>query len=164
MTEKIARRGIRTPDEYLADVLDQVLVRDAATSHPVSIGGQKTIGEVRHLLAEGHTTASHQGFPVLDDLGTLIGLIMRRDISDPANFSDRKVCDIMRQPVRYVYDDCTVRQAADHMVTHEIGRLPVVTRESPHRLTGILTRSDVLSVFQKTLRESELQNPTLSFR
>jgi predicted transcriptional regulator len=48
------------------------------------------------------------------------------------------------------------------MVNHSIGRLPVVSRERPHRLIGIITRSDVLSVFQRHLKESELQSPTIS--
>ena len=33
MTEKIARRGVRVPAEYVSDFLDQVLVRDAATKN-----------------------------------------------------------------------------------------------------------------------------------
>src|SRR5690606_13494351 len=37
MTEKIARRGIRTPEEYLADTLDQVLVREVASTGIVSL-------------------------------------------------------------------------------------------------------------------------------
>src|SRR5947207_8418210 len=35
MTEKIARRGVRVPAEYAPDFLDQILVRDAASHHPI---------------------------------------------------------------------------------------------------------------------------------
>ncbi len=161
MTEKIARRGVRTPEEYFADSLDQVLVREAASSNVVTVQRDDPIGQVRDWLTENAST-THQGFPVLDPNGTLVGLVTRRDLSDSALSSDQTISDALRGPVRYVYDDSTVRQAADHMVNHSIGRLPVVSREHPHRLVGIITRSDILSVFQRRIRESELQTPTIA--
>jgi len=161
MTEKIARRGVRTPEEYFADSLDQVLVRDAASRNVVTVQRDHTIGQVRDWLATNAAQTSHQGFPVVDSQGRLVGLVTRRDLSDSSLAVDQPVSAALRAPVRFVYDDSTVRQAADHMVNHSIGRLPVVSRERPHRLIGIITRSDVLSVFQRRIRESELQKPTL---
>ncbi len=163
MTEKIARRGVRTPGEYFADALDQVLVDKIASFPVVSIQKDETIGNVREWLAKTAAEVSHQGFPVVNQNGSLVGLITRTDIGNPALSAEQKVFDALRCPVRYVYDDCTVRQAADHLVNHSIGRLPVVSRERPHRLVGIITRSDILSVFQRRLRETELQKPTLAF-
>lgn len=162
MTEKIARRGVRTPEEYFADSLDQVLVREAASSNVVTFQRDDTIGQVRDWLVKNETQTSHQGFPVLDPNGTLVGLVTRRDLSDSSLSIDQTVSAAIRSPVRYVYDDSTVRQAADHMVNHSIGRLPVVSRERPHRLVGIITRSDVLAVFQLRIRERELQSPTMA--
>jgi CBS domain-containing protein len=70
---------------------------------------------------------------------------------------------IQRSP-KFVYEDCTVRQAADHMVNHGIGRLPVVRRATPPQVIGMVTRSDILSVFQHGIRESAPQAPTISVR
>lgn len=47
------------------------------------------------------------------------------------------------------------------MVNHGIGRLPVVPRDRPGEVTGIITRSDILSVFQQRVRESQAQAPTI---
>ena len=52
---------------------------------------------------------------------------------------------------RVVYDDSTLRDAADHMVNHDIGRLPVVKRGEPGRVVGMLTRSDILGAHRKRL-------------
>ena len=60
--------------------------------------------------------------------------------------------------MKFVYDDCTVRQAADHMVNHNIGRLPVVLRNEPTRLIGIVTRSDILSDLSPA--DQTRRNPT----
>lgn len=158
MTEKIARRGVRTPEEYFADSLDQVLVRDVASAPVVSFRNDETIEQVRDWLQKN---SRHQGFPVLDAKGILVGVFTRRDLSDASLDPRRKLGNALRAPVRFVYDDCTVRQAADHMVNHSIGRLPVVSRQAPHRVVGIITRSDILSVFQHRIRETQLQKPSL---
>ncbi len=161
MTEKIARRGIRTPEEYEADPLDQVLVADVASSPVVTIRAEDTVTQVRDWLAQGTAETSHQGFPVVDQRGVLVGLLTRRSLSAASLAGDRVISDVMARPVRFVYDDCTVRQAADHMVNHSIGRLPVVSRAQPHQLIGIVTRSNILSVFRQRLRDAKLQVPAL---
>lgn len=53
-----------------------------------------------------------------------------------------------------VFDDNTLREAADHMVRERVGRLPVVSRAAPERVTGILTRSDLLAAHERRLDET----------
>ena len=48
----------------------------------------------------------------------------------------------------------SLREAADHMVREDVGRLPVVERGDPSRVTGILTRSDLLSAHAQRLDEA----------
>lgn len=162
MTEKIARRGIRAPGEYEADSLDQVHVRDIMSPGIVSLRTGDQIETVRAWLATGTAQMSHQGFPVLDERGTLVGVVTRRNLLDATVSGQQHVCDVIRGLPKFVYDDCTVRQAADHMVNHNIGRLPVVSRSQPAQLIGIITRSDILSVFLRRVKESQLQAPSLN--
>ncbi len=162
MTEKIVRRGIRAPGEYEADLLEQVLVRNIATPHVVSLRGEDHLETVRNWLNSRAPGTTHQGFPVLDERGLLTGVVMRRDVLDVANDSRAKVKDLIRTLPKFVYDDCTARQATDHMVNHSIGRLPVVSRATPSRLVGIVTRSDILSVYRSRVREKEMQTPSLN--
>lgn len=162
MTEKIARRGIRAPGEYEADSLDQVHVRDIMSPGVVSLRTGDQIETVRSWLATGTSEMSHQGFPVLDEHGSLAGVVTRRNLLDVSVSGHQQVSDVIRGLPKFVYDDCTVRQAADHMVNHNIGRLPVVSRGQPAQLIGIITRSDILSVFMRRVKESQLQSPTLN--
>ena len=53
-----------------------------------------------------------------------------------------------------MYDDCTLRDAADHMVNHDIGRLPVIDRET-RRVIAMITRSDLLAAHRQRLREMQ---------
>jgi CBS-domain-containing membrane protein len=43
------------------------------------------------------------------------------------------------------------------MLQHDIGGLPVVSREDPGRLVGYLGRSDILSAWQHAWREDQVR-------
>jgi chloride channel protein, CIC family len=164
MTEKIARRGVHAPAEYMADMLDQVLVRQICSPGVIALNGDDTLGTVRQWLASGAAGTSHQGFPLLDENQTLVGVLTRRNLLDPSQADDRQIRELVRRAVKYVYDDCTARQAADHMVNHGIGRLPVVSRDLPHRVLGMVTRSDILSVYRRRIDEALAEAPTIRVR
>jgi CBS domain-containing protein len=164
MTEKIARRGIQTPTEYVADILEQVLVRQVCSQGVVSLKADDPLHDVRRWVASGAEGSSHQGFPVLDKQGVLVGVLTRRDLVKLSNGDGSRVRDLVARTPKYVYDDCTVRQAADHMVNHGIGRLPVVSRSQPHRVLGMVTRSDILSVYRRRMDEARAESPTIRLR
>ena len=147
MTEKLARRGAPVRTEYEADHLAHIIARDVATKEVVSLGIDEAIAEVREWL-DSAKSASHQGFPVLDAEGMLVGVVTRRDLlagPDVGLDGLRRVGDVVRRPPAVVYGDSTLRDAADLMVTQGVGRLPVVERANPRHVVGILSRSDLLS-------------------
>ncbi len=153
MTEKIARRGVRVPAEYEADLLDQVVVRDVATRDPVTLRTDQTIAQTRQWLASRAPGTSHQGFPVLDEHGVLHSIVTLRSLLDPAVPADTTLERLARRPPVIVYDDNSLREAVDHMVRHDIGRLPVFER-STTRLIGIITRSDLLGAYRRRIEQS----------
>ncbi|CAN5314554.1 chloride channel protein [soil metagenome] len=146
MTEKLARRGAAVRTEYSVDHLTHVIARDAATADVVTLDADDAVAEVREWLDSGES-ASHQGFPVIDADGLLVGVVTRRDLLYGPDLSldgVRRVRDVIRRAPAIVYGDSTLRDAADLMVTEGVGRLPVVERRNPRRVVGILTRSDLL--------------------
>ena len=165
MTERLARRGTPVRTEYAADYLDQLLVRDHAARQVVTLGGQQTLAEVRRWMADGAGGASHQGFPVLDQSGGLIGVVTRRDLTDPKAEDAATVGSLIKRPPVIIFDDNTLRQAADHMVRARVGRLPVVSRKTPRQVVGILSRSDLLEAHEDRLDEAlSAQTPRLDIR
>src|SRR5256885_12079482 len=90
MTEKIARRGVRVPGEYAADFLDQIQAGAASAKPVVSLREDQTLDEVRAFVQSREQGSSHQGFPVVDARGLLVGVVTRRDILDPATPGTRR--------------------------------------------------------------------------
>jgi H+/Cl- antiporter ClcA/predicted transcriptional regulator len=156
MTEKIARRGVRVPSEYSADYLDQVFVRDVYSRDVSSLRATQTVDEVRAWLDAGGPAANHQGFPVLDEAGHLIGLVTRRHMYDSGLASDAAIASLVTRGPLVVREDHSLREAADHMVEASVGRLLVVSATDSRRLLGIITRADLLAAHGQRLREARL--------
>ncbi|HLX63834.1 MAG TPA: chloride channel protein [Planctomycetota bacterium] len=154
MTEKIARRGVRVPTEYQPDFLDQILVCEMASKELVSLRARDTLETVRAWLASGAKGVTHQGFPVLNEKGHLVGVVTRRDLLGNAAPTQR-VEDLIRRPPVVVYSDCTLRAAADHMLNHNVGRLPVIVRGEASKVIGMITRSDLLAGHRQRLNETQ---------
>jgi CBS domain containing-hemolysin-like protein len=60
-----------------------------------------------------------------------------------------------------VYEDNTLREAADHMVRSGVGRLPVVSREAPRTVVGMISRSDLLSAHEDRLEAEHVTEQSL---
>jgi len=154
MTEKIVRRGVRVPSEYSADYLDQVLVRDACSCNVVSLQASQQISDVREWMESGVMDAKHQGFPVLDAKGRLAGVLTRRDLLAGNVAGGALVGSLICRPPLVVEASHSLREAADHMVESDVGRLIVVSAEDSGRMIGIITRGDLLAAHARRLREA----------
>ncbi len=154
MTEKIARRGVRVPSEYAADFLDQIAVGQACTRDVQTLKTSDELGEVRAWLNSGRAEAQHQGYPVIDDNGRVRGVITRRDLLDPDQPGLKRIGEMLKRGPIVVREDHSLREAADHMVAENVGRLIVVARDDATRMVGILTRGDLLSAHARRLHEA----------
>jgi CBS domain-containing protein len=156
MTEKLLRRGTAVRTEYTADFLDRVLVRDAATRDVATIPADKTLSDVRSWLTTRSAESTHQGFPVVTADGTLLGVVTRRDLLDHQHDPAMRIRDLLHRAAAVVYEHNTLREAADHMVREGVGRLPVVNRDAPRTVVGILSRSDLLTAHRDRLAAAVL--------
>jgi H+/Cl- antiporter ClcA/CBS domain-containing protein len=157
MTERLSRRGMGVHTEYAVDYLSRVAIRDVAVKDVVTFTASQTVGDVRARLATGDSSLTHQGFPVVDQNGDLVGVVTRRDVTDSAVAPERTIFSIIKQSPKVVYSDSSLRDAADHMVVHHVGRLPVVDRDEPRKVVGIITRSDLLAAHAPRIEEARIR-------
>jgi CBS domain-containing protein len=129
----------------------------------VGLKAGETIALVRVWLNGMAWGTTHLGFPGLESNGLLLGVVTRRDLAAEGHSPTQAVRELIHRPPVVVYDDCTLRDAADHMVNHDIGRLPVISREHPDELVGFLTRSDVISAHRRRLDESHVTEPSIGW-
>lgn len=164
MTKKIARRGVRVVEEYGVDFLSSLSVEDLGLRPPVTLSAEATVAEVRGWLDSDAAGARHQGFPVLGADGALRGVLTRRDLQRRAVAADQRVGELVKRAPIVVFSGQSLREAADLMVVHGIGRLPVMSRETPTRVIGIVTRSDLLAVHGRRIAEGARAEQSLDLR
>jgi CIC family chloride channel protein len=155
MTEKLARRGVSVRVEYTADYLAQRLVRETALRDVVTLRAWDTLGDVRRWLASGAPGSSHQGYPVVDESESLVGVLTRRDLIGSTEGASTPLLALVRRVPVVVFTDNSLRDAADQMVRAGVGRLPVVERAAPRNVVGIVSRSDLLSAHAGRLGAGE---------
>jgi CIC family chloride channel protein len=158
MTEKIARRGARVVSEYTADFFERLSVRDMAVAPVVVLRADDSMEKVRAWIATSAEGSTHQGFPVVDDDDRLVGVVTRRDLLGTEDGATRVRLSVKRPPA-VAYEDSSLREAADHMLRTKVGRLPVVSREAPTRVIGMLTRSDLLAAHERRLEAEQPGEP-----
>lgn len=151
MTERLARRGTPVITEYSADFLSRLLVRDHATRAVVTIPADDLVGTVQAWLTTD-VAPTHQGFPVLDATGRVVGVLTRRDLLAPGLDGATRVGELIHREPIVVSETHTLREAADIMVRARVGRLPVVTGD--RTIVGILSRSDLLAAHERRLDET----------
>src|SRR5262245_14660507 len=154
MTEKLARRGVTVRTEYAMDYLSRVTVSTVGLRDVSMLSVNTSVHEAREWLNSGAPRAAHQGFPIVDEQGLLAGVLTRRDILAPSATSTQRLADLIQRPPVVVFEHNTLREAADQMVLEQVGRLPVVNKEAPRRVVGILSRSDLLAAHAPRLREA----------
>ena len=164
MTEKLARRGTRIFSEYAADYLSQILVRDVASTDPVLLHAGDAVEDVRDWIVSRAPGSTHQGYPVVDAHEELVGVVTRRDLLDLELPITSVVRDLIKQPPVVVHDDDTAREAADHMVLEDVGRLVVISRSAPRRPIGMVSRSDLVGAHATRLKALEIARPELPER
>ena len=103
MTEKISRRGVPLSMGPEVDFLHMQLVRRWATSPVVTIAGDESVRDARAALAAAANT--HQGFPVIDTDGLLVGVVTRRELLAGDLDDNRPVCTLLEHGT-----DCRVRR------------------------------------------------------
>ena len=162
LTEKIARRGHDIFREYYVDPLESHSVQEAMTKNPRTVNANMPVAR---LAREIFGTGKHNGYPIVDDGGNVLGLVSSSDLEKiPAldKIQDLTAKDlIQRQPV-FAYPYESSKTAADRMAEQSVGRVMVLDPITK-KLLGIVTRSDLLKARSRHLQEESKREKVFSF-
>jgi CBS domain-containing protein len=142
-------------------------VKDVMSTLPVWVSETASFREIATKLRDCRVSA----FPVLDAHGKVTGVVSEADLlvkeavlAEPggvaglltgllhhaaqAKAGGVTAADLMTSPAVTISPDDTVEQAARLMYGRKVKRLPVV--DLAGRLVGIISRTDILAVFDRT--------------
>jgi acetoin utilization protein AcuB len=125
-----------------------MLVAKRFTGNPETVGPEDYLSKAESKMEQGN----FRRLPVVED-GKVVGIITDRDLREHRSDLERtKVGAVMSRNVMTVTPRVTLEKAAQLMLSHKIGGLPVV---DDGQLVGVITTSDILQEFLDTLGASE---------
>jgi CBS domain-containing protein len=139
-------------------------VSRAITPKLTLLSTDDTLYAVREKLGSGLPGWTHQGYPVVDPAGNLAGVLTLRDLHNPVKIASQRVGDLLIRPPLSIYPDATLRDAANMMIRHDVGRLVVVDPSAPLKPIGIITRSDLLRAQRHVINETVIAHPSFPRR
>jgi H+/Cl- antiporter ClcA len=169
LTEKVARRGYHVSREYTVDPLELLSIGEVMTTSVITIPASMPVKELLRQYFQGHGPQHHQGYPVVDAQGHLLGVVTRSNLlqnwvvaSLGSTQADGEAGPIVAydligsEPITAVpWESC--RMAAERMAAAGVGRLPVVSPEDPRKVIGMVTRSDLLKPRARSVEEEAMR-------
>lgn len=111
-------------------------VREIMTSPVISTSAEATVAALAELLVRHRIS----GVPVLDQAGSLVGVVSEHDLlAKPGDTA----AEVMTTALVTVTEDAEVDDVRHLLVERRIGRVPVL---AGGRLVGIVSRSDVVAI------------------
>lgn len=162
MTEKIARRGIYTPDSYEPDVLRTMTVSQVINEHILVLSIQNTIQEIRDFFDINPPMETH--FLVVDENGSFDGAVTVSNIYNKNLDASNSVSTILRKNLSLVKSEDNLAKAVDIMSQSVEEFLPVISSGKGNTVIGILTYKDILSAYKIYLRENQEAGVNLSLK
>lgn len=153
LTEKVARRGFHVMREYSVDPLEAVFVREVMDTEVFCVDPESRISDVYGALAEGSTERRQRLYPVMDNQRRMLGVLAWSDVIVGKEDQLKQVREVMSEKPVTAYADEILRVVADRMAASGVGVIPVVDRNNPVLLDGLVTQFDLSKAREKLLVE-----------
>ncbi len=156
-TLELARRGIHLEAGREVSVLQSIPVGDIMNREVETIPESMPLRQLLQFIPRSR----HVTFPVVDAGGRLAGILSLQDFREIAyeeGLEDLIVAGELSTPdVVTVFPDESLRDALARIGFRNIEHLPVVSREDPGLVLGMLSRRDVVSAYNKALIDRSLR-------
>jgi len=150
-TLKLTRRGIHLEHGQDIDIMQAVSVGEVMTTDVDVVSLHLPL----IVLAEEFARTTHHGFPVINELDELIGVVSVQDLRRAMAYGpiDGKfVKDIATMSKLLVaYPDEPMGNALRRLATRDVGRLLVLENRDSQSLVGVIRRSDVIKAYDQAL-------------
>ena len=146
----LARKGIRLERGRDLEVLEAITVGEVMKQAVPTLRIADSLTAAADLLMR----TRHHGLPVVNESGALVGIFTVQDLERGQAETDkpnRLVGQYCTRELLTVFPDETIGTALRRMAPRDIGRLPVVARDNPTRLLGVLRRTDLVRAYDIAL-------------
>jgi CIC family chloride channel protein len=149
----LAKKGIRLDKGRDVEVLESLTVDEVMQFDPVTLHDSQSLADA---VAAFSRTRLH-GLAVINQANELVGVITLQDIErvQTENSTEQTVGQVCSRELVVAFPDESIGRALRRMSVRDIGRLPVVSRQNPQQLLGMLGRADLVRAYDTALTRRE---------
>jgi CIC family chloride channel protein len=139
---------------FARGLLEKLFVKDAVTLKAVTVIPENlSFPDLVKLV----TTSSDMYYPVMDESGNLTGILSVNDIREiifePSVSHLILAKDVATSDVSRVFPDDTLQDAMDKMSRTVTDELPVVRKDNPNKIIGMISKKDIIGYYHETSRK-----------
>jgi len=150
-TEALSRKGVELKVGRELTAMNALTVAEVMHKDFASVPASLDL----HSLAQRFATSLWIYFPVLDHGERMVGIISLNDIRTVLVEEELAhlvvVADMMTREVITVFPDDTLNRAMEEFGRKDIEQMPVVARQDPGRVLGMLKRQDVIRAYNEQI-------------
>ena len=163
MTEKIARRGVKTPHSYEPDILEKISVEQVIKENGVVLSEDNTVKEVKEWLGKEPDYNSNY-FIISSNEGEYKGILSSSTIFSNLQNDDSRVGTLIKRKNISVGIGSSLRTAVEIMAKENTDVLPVVSKENNNSIIGILSYREIIASYKKNMEEHVKKYPDISLK
>ncbi|HUM97667.1 MAG TPA: chloride channel protein [Chitinophagaceae bacterium] len=161
MTEKIARRGIKTPDSYRPNVLERFSVGQVFDKEPLLVQDMKSILEVKNWIKTQEIDETAECIMVIDKDEQYKGVINFTELlSITEENENNSIGSLIQQPFLINTND-SLLEAIELMAQHDSD---ILTVEANNSIVGILSLKNILAVYKIEMNDELKGRPHISLK
>lgn len=162
MTEKISRRGVKTPDSYEPDILDKINVVQVLKEQQMVFKEQQTVAELRQHLS---TLQLPPHFVMITgEDGEYKGFVPVGSLTHWQQLAETPLSKVLVPAEVAVGLHTTLREAMGVMAQEKVEAIPVLDDSRDSAIVGLLTYPTIIAAYQKGLKDHEKKTPSISLK
>jgi chloride channel protein, CIC family len=142
--------------EYNVPLLTKIFVSDAMNHNVLTLMPNDTAANAYQMMLD----KGFRGIPIVES-DKAIGMVTMSDLMrvPREQMPSTQLRSVMTQNLLVAYPDESLLNVLDRMINHEVGRLPVVSKDTG-KLAGIITRTDVIRAYDRAVELLSRSVPT----
>lgn len=161
MTEKIARRGIRTPDSYEPDILEKISVAEVMEVDGLVLDVENNIGETTEWLVQ--EPGYRKAFYILSTSdGKYCGMLSEAQLTHSVFPPSTELGALINDEPVAVAADASLRDAVEMMAENNTDIVAVV--DDANSIVGMIHYRNILSGYNRKAMDEEKNRPSISLK
>lgn len=161
MTEKIARRGIKTPDSYEPDILEKISVAEVMEEGGLILDVDNTIGDINEWLLQ--EPAYRSAFYILSSSdGEYLGMLSAAQLTNTLFPPSTELHELINEEPVAVPASASLREAVEVMATNNTDVVAVINNSN--KIAGMVNYRNVLRGYRLKSEDEEKGRPSISLK